>query len=380
MKVLFFDFITSAGGVPTVLGNLLPRLAPDMDVRFLDPLESFLGQRLAQSGVRVEERPIGSGEQVLGWTGKLHRFYVLVSKGPRYLSYSIWLGRYLRKQKIELVYCNFLKSAIVALPACWMAGARLVYHNHGVADPAELRSLPFRLLHWNAKAIIAVSEDVKSRLVVAGVPATRIKVIYNGIDPDNRPIREAAQKQDKVVLGFVGNLHPGKGVDILVDALGVLVDHGLPVDLWIIGDTPVGMGPDYPNQLKANVARQALQQHVRFWGHREDAQDLIEDIDILVLPSKYESFGMVLLEAMQRGKPCVASSVGGLPEVIEHEKTGLLYPSGDLPKLVAVLERLVQDSNLRLELGHEGRRRLERFFTLDAQAKSVAGLLREVVN
>ncbi len=367
------------GGVPTVLGHLLPGLNRDIEVLFLDPLESGLASVLEARGVRVVRRGMPGLGRSMGWGRSPKNIGILLRLGPRYLAYAGWLAGYLRRERVDAICCSFVKSAMVALPAAAAARVPLVYYNHGVADVRVLRTLPFLLVGRCARMIVTVSADTQRRLWSGGVPAARTAVVPNGLpppDPQDHPLAH----RERPVVAFVGNLHPLKRVEDLVRAVGVVLNRGVDCELWVIGDSPPGAGDAYRVGLENLAATTGLGDRVCFWGHRPDVATLMGQIDIVVLPSEYESFGMTLLEAMRAGKPCIATATGGVPEVVRHGDTGLLYPVGDVGALCDGLCMLLADGGVRERMGNAGRCRWYREFTLERQVHGMLEVLGTVVS
>ena len=121
-----------------------------------------------------------------------------------------------------------------------------------------------------------------------------------------------------------------------------------------------GEGP-HRDELEAMARSRGITSKVKFLGRRSDVAELISLCSLLVLPSLAESFGFVLVEAMSLGKTVVASTTGGIPEVVDHEKTGLLVPLADSEQLAGAISRVLQSPEWARELGEEGRKRAARF-------------------
>ncbi|MDR3435678.1 glycosyltransferase [Telmatospirillum sp.] len=180
---------------------------------------------------------------------------------------------------------------------------------------------------------------------------------------------------------FVGRLEARKGIDLLLAAaLPVLASHP-EVYLDIVGnDTIAGPGGmTYRASFEA-TADPALRARVRFHGEVPEAalKGFYQACDLFVAPSRFESFGLILVEAMMFGKPVIACRAGGMPEVIEEGVTGLLAEPGDVASLADCLERLIVDAGLRQRLGAAGRQRFESHFTPRRLATAVEGFLAEV--
>jgi glycosyltransferase involved in cell wall biosynthesis len=149
---------------------------------------------------------------------------------------------------------------------------------------------------------------------------------------------------------------------------------------WIIGKEPAHSKERYTERLHQYVERNQLEQYVKFWGFRTDIPEILAQLDILVLPSLQEPFGKIVIEAMAMKKPVVASKVGGVPEIVVDEKTGLLIPPGDSDAIRQALEHLLSDQEKRKEMGVEGRKRVEQMFTLEKHVHKIQQIYEEVLS
>ncbi|MFO0757466.1 MAG: glycosyltransferase [Byssovorax sp.] len=204
-------------------------------------------------------------------------------------------------------------------------------------------------------AVIAVSRDTARRSTAA--KSIDVQVIYNGITPV-APKRSRAEVRAELGLGdqpvalHVGNLLPVKAHDVLVKAIGLVRDRGIPLTLLA-----AGQGPELEN-IQALCRSLGLgEDRVRLLGYRGDVPDLLGASDMFVLPSRMEGVPLAVLEAMSHALPIVASKVGGLPEIVGEGAQGFLVPPEDESSLAAALGKLAQDPALRSRLGESGRAR-----------------------
>ena len=217
-----------------------------------------------------------------------------------------------------------------------------------------------------ANRIIAVSEIVR-RFTVQHFPLIRedkIIVIHNGIDVD-RFHSEAGSGQlrselglsgSEVVIGFAGRLEDQKGVTYLLDAAHRLGEQHHNFTLIVLGD----------GSLASALRDKAVALHLSntlFLGFRADAARYFSVFDIYALPSLYEGLPLSVLEAMASECPVVASSVGGVPEVVEDGVTGFLVAPKKVDELVDRLQKLIQNEDLRIRLGKAGRERVVHHFS-----------------
>lgn len=219
-----------------------------------------------------------------------------------------------------------------------------------------------RRLHERVAAYLPPSAFVARQMIKAGFPAERITVVPNMADlPGDGPATPGAGRY----VAFAGRISPEKGVGTLLEAARIT---GLPVR--VAGDT--GKMPHLVAQAPANVA---------FLGAlgRERLAAFYAGARFLVVPSVcYEAFGLVAAEAMALGLPVIASRIGGLPEVVDHGVTGLLFEPGDAADLARQMRTLWDAPELAARLGHEGRRKARREYGRDACYARLMAVYRRV--
>jgi glycosyltransferase involved in cell wall biosynthesis len=195
----------------------------------------------------------------------------------------------------------------------------------------------------------------KSLQEVYGVQSSTIHALPNLIQLSPAPVQPRPVR-DELIVVLVARLVPTKGIEVALQALTQLKDR--PIRLRIVGEG----APAYEASLRKLTLDLGVQHRVDFVGAVPPAKLTQEygSADLLVLPSWYEAFGIVLAQAMAAGLPCVASNVGGIPSVVREGETGLLFPPGDVHALAAALRRL-EDASLRQQLGERGRAEAQRF-------------------
>ena len=200
---------------------------------------------------------------------------------------------------------------------------------------------------------IAISRGLAAYLADReGLDAARFEIVHYGIEPGASPPALPGAPR----LAIVGRLIPIKGHEILLRALALARRDVPGVELEIVGDGPLD------SELRAASARLGLEDVVSFAGRLSPVAPAYERAEVVVVPSHGEGFGMVALEAMERGRPVIASAVGGLPEIVADGRTGLLVPSGDVEALGAAIRSLAADPARAAEMGAAGRvRALEEF-------------------
>lgn len=237
-----------------------------------------------------------------------------------------------------------------------------------------------------ADAVICCSDFIRRQLLAAvSYPPSRVTVVCNGVDharfgaADRAPARARhGLPEGRVVLLYVGRIGEEKGLHVLIEALAMLAGDGGPQPLLLVaGSGTLGFELYQPawgglRSYEHRVRERAGDLPVRFLGSVAQAElpALYRAADIFVCPSTYEEpFGMVNVEAAAAGLPVIASAVGGIPEAVVHEQTGLLVPPGDERALAGALRRLIADESLRRQLGHSAQRFAAQFDWRVLQAK-----------
>lgn len=270
----------------------------------------------------------------------------------------------------DLLYMNNQPSSnLEGYLAGEQAGVPVVQHcRTNPSLSAEESAIAGRI----ARSIICVSRGVADSLVGQGIPEQSIRVVYNAIDGGQSvppPVELGGIQAGDVVVGCVGSLLARKSVDHLVRAVAALVRQGLPLHLLLVGD-----GPER-GALEKLVAEQGLTGRVTFAGFQNNPLAWIGAMDILALSSPSEGLPRAVLEAMLTAKPVLGSDVTGTRELVRDGETGLLYPYGDIARLVLQLQRLCDDAALRERLGNAGRERVLREFSIDAYIQGVEDVL-----
>jgi len=276
----------------------------------------------------------------------------------------------------DLLHSNYWLSGVVGLALRVRWGAPLVQMFHtlgvlkngaGVAAEREpaLRLAEERRIVVTADRLVAANAIERNGLIAAyGADPARVAVIPCGVDTDVFTAGDATAARAALglppgpLLLYVGRIAPIKGLETLLDALGCLRGAGMAARLAVVGgetDEPID---GHEADVRRRAAGLGLGDAVTFVGAQPQQclRDWYVAADVTVLPSYYESFGMVALEAMACGSPVVASRVGGLQSTVRDGVTGLLVPEGDPCALAETITRVLGDGALRWRLGREGQR------------------------
>ncbi len=257
---------------------------------------------------------------------------------------------------IEVIHGhNLLSTLIMYLGALISCKKVLVYTTvHGVGKESFFKFAPGKL--------VAVSKFVQSNLINAGISHSKIKVIYNGfIDLKNTPKTPMLLKQFDYPKGYrlniisVAMMTKFKGHKRLIEAFSKVLNVHQNIHLTLVGDG------DCKSALMKDVERLAISEKVTFAGIRNDVPKLLCDSHLFVHLPDYETFGMVVLEAMAAGLPVVASNVGGIPELIVSGKSGYLVDN-NIENIVDKINNILGDQALRKTFGLNARARVSEYF------------------
>lgn len=249
---------------------------------------------------------------------------------------------------------------------------------HGLMQTeVHLTSFPYNLFKWmfcyleklalqRVKYVLVCSIAMKD--VLSGMTNAKIYVNPNGIDLDGlQSIPAMAITHSSPSILFVGVLEKIKGVDVLLKALPLIKQTIPDIQLYILGKG------SQETELKKMVRNLRLEDNVKFMGYVSGTKkfSFYKSVDLFVLPSVYETFGIVLLEAMACGKAIVASRVGGIPAIVDDGMTGLLFESGNENDLAKKVICLLQDTEQREKLGATGQERVGNFQWKNIAEKTV---------
>ena len=229
-----------------------------------------------------------------------------------------------------------------------------------------------RRAHRNVKKFVVASNHMKKNLLMQGYQDNRIAVIpYFTVIPDD--ITEVSQQNN---ILFVGRISPEKGLDIFIESLELLEAD---FRFIIVGDG----SPDYVDMLHNKVREKKLEEKVEFsgWVDNRHISEYHAKSAFLVVPSIWpEPFGIVGIEAMAHSRPAISFNVGGIPEWLEHEKTGFLIERMDIKDFARKMNLLLRNKSLRHELGQNAYKRVSTIFNKTNHIQKLIHVFNEVLN
>ncbi len=295
------------------------------------------------------------------------------------------IARLIRRQRFDLVYGNNVGgSSRNALIAAKLARVPFICHVREMATGRP--RLRYAYLNL-ANAVVPVSQSC-SEALGGRVANRKLRVVHNGIDLgefglDVATARQCLQKEtgippDSTVWLNVGHLKPMKGQHYAVEAFAQATRRRKDVHLLLVGS--LTRSPEYVGHIKTMIGQLGLVDRVQVLGFRKDTLRLVQAADLCVHSSLDEAHPRAVLEAMAAGLPVVAFAVDGVRETVVDGKTGYLVRQGDVSALAESMSKLTNDRALRMQLGLNGRRRVEQRFSAISTADKVAHIIEETLN
>ncbi len=286
------------------------------------------------------------------------------------------LAKIINDEKIDIVHARSRVPAIIAYFACWKTGADFITTCHGYYS----KHLFSKVMGWG-KYVIAISNAIARHMNEDfDTPMERIKLVPRGTDLDKFDFKlPATRAKGAYTIGVIARLTPIKGHPDFIKAVSQLVRQFPFLKVWIVG----GASPnkkEYQQEIMTLVRRLGLSQVVEFLGTRKDIPQVLSKLDLLVLPTiTQEAFGRVIVEAYAAGVPVVATKVGGIVDIVEDGRTGLLVPPGQPNMLAAACARLLKDRKLAQQFAQAARQKAEKEFSLDIMYKNTIDVYQKTL-
>jgi glycosyltransferase involved in cell wall biosynthesis len=280
-------------------------------------------------------------------------------------AWKFW--RRLHRLHIDIVHIHFGGRSVRGLARA-ATGAKIVMHLHSrILEPRGTSPVSFSA--HGADAVVAASQAV-ARCVVDGTA----RVIYAGADPPPRcPPAPPRNAHSKIIVGTAGRLIALKGIEYLLRAAAALQPEFPALRVEIAGAGP------HRAKLEETAAQLGLAGRVEFLGWVDDIHSVLPRWDVFILPSREEGFPIAALDAMAAGLPVIASSVGGVLELIVDGETGWLVPPADVDILVSRLRALLLNPEQRLSMGAAAQARVRDHFNLTQMTENFSRLYDELL-
>lgn len=348
-KVLFVITKSNFGGAQKYVYDLATSMPKDkFDVTVALGGSGLLIQKLNEKGIRVLLIP--SLARDVNTASDLSAFFELLS--------------IFRNERPDVVHLNSAKAGGVGALAARLAGVpKIIFTAHGWAfneERSRLQHFIIKFFSWITVLLshntIAVSDAVKNDTKNWPLIGNKIVVINNGIkEPEFYTKDDAREKlfalanttftPDAFIVGTIAELHRSKGLQYAVEAFAKLAQKDQNMRYFVLGSG------DEKERLDGLVKHYELQERVFLLGFVEDAARFLPAFDVFILPSTTEALGLVLLEAGHAELPVVASNIGGIPEIIENGKTGILVQPRDSNSIAEATKKLQDSTTVRTSLG-----------------------------
>jgi glycosyltransferase involved in cell wall biosynthesis len=316
------------------------------------------------------------------WAAELQSRGIDVVPLRRRPGFRPWLGRLIAdiavRYRATVLHCHHYSPFVYgAIAALLRPGLKTVYTEHGRlsdAPPSVKRRLVNPLVGRLPHAMYAVSHALRASMIAEGFPSRRLHVIHNGVDPAP-PFSPFQRREARALLGVpesaflvgtVARLDPVKDLATLIEAAARVRIAVPDIVLAIVGE-----GGERA-RLQEAAAQTGMADAVRFLGQRDDARRLLPGFDVYVNSSISEGVSLTILEAMAAGVPVVATRVGGTPEVVTDEVSGVLVPARDPSAMAEAIHNLAAQSDRARRMGLEARRAVEQRFTIDRMVDQYA--------
>lgn len=290
-----------------------------------------------------------------------------------------------RENKIDVIHCHqYTPYFYGCLSRIYFSRPKLIFTEHGRHYPdivSKKRQVINQFLNLLTNVIVGVSQfPVESLVAKEKLPRKKMQVIYNGIDVNRLKTRRAKQEMmrelnienDDKIIGFVGRIHPIKDPIMLLRAFCEVHKSCPKAKLIFVGDG------EMMQECQNFVSQNNVEENVVFLGLRRDVLDIVQVFDVLVLSSLSEATSITLLEAMASGVAAACTKVGGNPEIVDDEITGLLSQRGNHQELAKHILRILTEENLKEKMGKAAQEKVQKHFTMQTMVANYSQLYKSL--
>ncbi len=311
-----------------------------------------------------------AGKEPVSWWSVLLFPFTAIFAFAGLVGVLVW---YRAVHRVKSLWCLSLTEKMLVTPVARCLGMKVFWAEH-VAAGRWLVANPFRPLYTLSSRFataVVISQNIAESLRGVGVPAEQIRVVYTGVDlgPYAELHRRTAHWTKQFLVGTVARLEEEKGISVLLGAFQKLLVVVPQARLIVVGEGT------QRRKLEWLAKQLTIDRSVQWVGFAKNIPAWMKSFDLFVLPSVgREAFGIVLLEAMAAACPVVASNLGGIPEIIQNNRNGILVEPGDSELLMQAMLYLYRHPDVAMHLGATGRRWVEDRFSLPATLDQLLGL------
>ena len=307
----------------------------------------------------------------------LHKFLIFVYK----------LSRFIKKNDFNLIHANDLVSSQYSILAAKLANIKSVVH---IRDPYLSRNLKWvNIIILNmATRIIAISKDVKKELIKNGIYDKKISVIYNAVELSKennidynfkaKLRKDILDYKEDHLIGICGRIAPVKGHDYFFRAVPDILKKFESTRILVVGEDP-SKRKDFLRKIMKIAFDLKINDNISFLGFRNDIQTIMKCLDILIVPSLAEPFGRVVIEGMAAKIPIIATSVGGIPEIIDNGINGILISPMDERAITAAIIDLLSNKGYVMELVKNAEKKIKKDFSVERQVSKIEKTYNDLI-
>jgi len=287
------------------------------------------------------------------------------------------IAEIIKKEKIDIVHARSRVPAWSAYFASRRTGTAFITTCHGYYR----KHLFSQVMGWGKRVIVLSNIIARHMIDDFGVPHERIRLVPRSVDLEKfKFISPDKKRKEEFNVGIIGRITPIKGHLHFIKAMAKVTRVFPRVKIWIIGDAPVSRQA-YKGQLEVLVKRLGLWHCTEFLGTQRDIPEALSHLDLLVLATTtHEAFGRVIIEAQSAGVPVVATEVGGVVDIIENAKTGLLVPPADPSSMAEAIIRIIKDPELTVNLAENAYKKVKEKYNIELMVKNTLSVYQDALS
>lgn len=377
-RILYIDEIPIIAGGTNSLSLILKKLNKDKYEPYLLNPEGPVNERARKMGVKVI--PYDFKHRYLSIRIRGKRIVDPLALICRFID-GFRLSRIVKRYQIDLIHCNNISGYVASSVVSFLTGIPVIWHVR-TYWPDKLYSL------WLPDKVIFVSDDLRKASGKYS-KSSKMMVIHNGLNLDfcissngKKPLKAELGLNNYILVGNVGRVVPWKGLHILIESMRPVFKEEEKARLLIVGDEFVNernRQSSYMMELKALAQKLGISDKVIFTGFRSDVSNVLSSIDIFVSSSVNDPNPRAVLEAMYMGCSIIGTRSGGVPEMIEDGKSGILVPPDDPRSMTKAVKKLIENPALRMSMGQAAKKRVEDIFTIDVTQRKIEKVYDELL-
>ncbi|WP_455219548.1 glycosyltransferase family 4 protein [Kaarinaea lacus] len=367
MKVLELCLSTGVGGLELYAVRTAKQLiAQKVDCIAVVARGTMTAERMQENGVQTFE------------FDKAHRYLPVLSARR--------LGSIIDAQQVDVIHMHWARDLNLAVLAKRFAkrSVKLVYTRQMMITRPK-QDFYHRFLYRHVDLFLTITEQLRE-LAQQYLPMSNsaIRTLYYGVqkppvltEQERSDLRQSlGVPKDSFAIGMVGRIEKGKGQHLLVQAVKQIAALGTDIHATIIGPA---MKSDFETALKKQVEEWGLTGSIHFYGSHSNPVEIMSAFDVVVLATKQETFGLVLIEAMRNGVAVIGTRAGGVPEIIDEGVTGLMFEPENSQELVEKLLLLINDRTLCNKLAQAGKEKADEMFTQGKHYQQLVDLMKQLL-